>query len=389
MKKCLVAIVFVASMVAGCQKTEIYREAQTKMQFAGEIQKQTKASGEAPSAATETPIANLQAQDFRVWAFQNWDDPLTTETNEINSVYDKISNLLITYKPAAGNVNAKWDTGKDYYWPGTGKSLKFYAISSSNWTPKEVDATKVENVSITHTDGSTALGTMTITDFTVGPKADNDLMVADACIQMQDGSTAVDGVIVGNTVSQTFRHALTKVRFSFITTTTTTPVFVQSVTTTAMVNKGDLTVTFGNKIGFAWTTEGNVPFSDDCDTEIAFSAKEVTKVWLKDADEATPVEELTDNDGITLNDQKYTPIDTWLMIPQSLANQTVTITYILKDRQFSRTFPLAVSNDLTAWAPNQFVDYKVTIAPNMIDFDATVEGWTEKEVFIDDATDSE
>ena len=51
MKKCLVAIVFVACMVAGCQKTDIYREAKTKMQFVGEIQKQTKASGENPSAA--------------------------------------------------------------------------------------------------------------------------------------------------------------------------------------------------------------------------------------------------------------------------------------------------------------------------------------------------
>ena len=105
--------------------------------------------------------------------------------------------------------------------------------------------------------------------------------------------------------------------------------------------------------------------------------------------QAQTVADLTDKEGITLDNEEYTPIDTWLMIPQSLANKTVTITYILKDRQFSRTFPLAVSNDLTAWAPNQFVDYKVTIAPNMIDFDATVEGWTEKEVFIDDATDSE
>lgn len=388
MKKCLVAIVFVACMVAGCQKTEIYREAQTKMQFVGEIQKQTKASGVAPSATNDTPIANLQAQDFRVWAFQNWDDPLTANVNEINTEFDGIENLLISFKPAVGEVNAKWDTGKDYYWPGANKSLKFYAMSSSNWTTQN-GATGAETVSINHDGNSTALGTMTIADFTVAAEADNDLMVADACIQMQQGSTPEEGVVVGNSVEQTFRHALTKVRFSFITTTTTTPVFVQSVTTTAMANKGDLIVTFGDKMGFAWTTEDTEPFSDDCDKAIDFAAKEVTKVWLKDADEATLVADLTDKDGITLNDDDYTPIDTWLMIPQSLANQTVTITYILKDRQFSRTFPLAVNNDLTAWTANQFVNYKVTIAPNMIDFDATVEGWTEKEVFIDDATDSE
>jgi hypothetical protein len=73
------------------------------------------------------------------------------------------------------------------------------------------------------------------------------------------------------------------------------------------------------------------------------------------------------------------------MIPQSLSNATVTITYILKDRQFSQEFPLDITDVLTEWEPNQFVNYNVTIAPNLIDFDATVSGWNETDVVVGDS----
>ena len=39
MKRFLVAIVFASSMIAGCQKTDIYREASTKIEFVGDMQK--------------------------------------------------------------------------------------------------------------------------------------------------------------------------------------------------------------------------------------------------------------------------------------------------------------------------------------------------------------
>lgn len=388
MKRCLVAIVFASSMIAGCQKTDIYYEASTKIEFVGDMQKQTKAEGD-PSATNDGRFDNLYAQDFRVWAFKNWDDPLTTTVNEVNSEYDGITNLLISYhKPEEGKDKGTWDTGKDYYWPGNDKSLKFYAISSSNWTndPVEGDETVRETVSITHTAGSTALGTMTIADFTVAPEADNDLMVADACIQMQQGSTAVDGVIVDNKVSQTFRHALTKVRFNFITTNTSIPVFVQSIVTSNLYNKTDIEVAFGGEnTSFTWTRKTQTTFSDDCDDAIDFAAKGVTEVWQIGGATKTAVANLTDKDGITLNHTKYTPIDTWFMIPQPLSNATVTITYILNDRQFSKEFPLNVEGKLTEWTPNQFVNYNVTIAPNLIEFNATVEGWNERDVVINDS----
>lgn len=388
MKKVLLAIAFVSITIAACQKTDIISEARIPLEFRGEMVKQTKASGSPASAKNDDLMDNLYAQDFRVWAFKNWDDPLTTTTNEINTEYDGIKNLLISYKPAANQqVQGTWDTGKDYYWPGINKSLKFYAVSSSNWTtPGNTGATGAETVTITHNGNSTSIGTMKIENFKVDAKADNDLMIADACIQQQKGSVAQDGVVVGNAVTQTFRHALTKVRFSFITTSSTIPVFVQSITTTALYNKGTLDVDFSGELETSdWTPDTTAPFTDDVVTNIDFAAKSVTDVWVSGATEKTPVASLDDQSGITLNHEDYTDLDTWLMIPQALTDQTVTITYILKDRQFSRTFSLAAT-DLTSWKPNQFVNYKVTIAPNVIEFSATVEGWNEEGVTIDDSS---
>jgi hypothetical protein len=48
-------------------------------------------------------------------------------------------------------------------------------------------------------------------------------------------------------------------------------------------------------------------------------------------------------------------------------------------------FPLDVKDVLTEWEPNQFVSYNVTIAPNLIDFDATVSGWNETDVVVGDS----
>lgn len=390
MKKVLLAIVFASGIIAACQKTDIVSEARIPLEFKGEMMKQTKSSG-TPSATNDGQMQNLYAQDFRVWAFKNWDDPITTTVNEINQEYDGITNLLISYNP----VTKKWDTGKDYYWPGLNKSLKFYAVSSSNWTtPGNTGATDAETVTITHESNSTSLGTMTIKDFKVTAKADNDLMIADACIQQQKGSTNTTpaGVLTENSVTQTFRHALTKVRFNFITTSESVPVFVQNITTTALYDKGDLTVDFvGDLESSDWDTEtaaSKVSFTDDYITDINFAAKNVTEVWEDGKEAKTPVASLADKTGITLKSNEYTPLDTWLMIPQTLSEQTVTITYILNKRQFKRTFPLYATS-LTSWEPNQFVTYYVTIAPNMIEFDATVEGWTEKEVTVNDSsTDS-
>lgn len=389
MKKGLLAIVFASGMIAACQKTDIFSEARIPLEFKGEMVKQTKASGN-PSATNDELMQNLHAQDFRVWAYKNWDDPITTE-NEINQEYDGIANLLISYN----STTTKWDTGLDYYWPGLNKSLKFYAVSSSNWTkPGNTGADNAEAITITHESNSTSLGTMKIDNFLVTSKADNDLMIADACIQQQKGSTSTtpEGVVTENSVTQTFRHALTKVRFSFITTNSTIPVFVQDITTTALYNKGNLTVDFKDALTSSdWdtsTANSKVTFKDNYDKDIDFAGKSVTEVWENGKEEKTSVSALTDKTGITLNSDGYTNLDTWLMIPQELKDQTVTITYILKDRQFSRTFSLAAT-DLTSWEPNQFVNYKVTIAPNLIEFEATVEGWTEKEVTVNDsATDS-
>ena len=44
------------------------------------------------------------------------------------------------------------------------------------------------------------------------------------------------------------------------------------------------------------------------------------------------------------------------------------------ERNFESTFPLYTA-DLLQWLPNQYVRYTVTLAPNLISFNPTVEGW--------------
>ena len=71
----------------------------------------------------------------------------------------------------------------------------------------------------------------------------------------------------------------------------------------------------------------------------------------------------------------------WLVIPQGIGDKTVEVVYTIGGKQLTSVFPLYTSS-LTKWEHNQFVKYTITLAPNVISFNPSVDDW-------DDAVGSE
>ena len=355
-------------LAAGCQKTEVINRVGDKIGFSSELGKLTK-------AADPAGLDSLKKYGFKVWVYRNFEDQyFAGEGNGMNAIYDEMEALPVTFKDGA------WNAGKDYYWPGANKQLKFYAASCKQ---KDFELTKT-NVEITNNE--TATGTIKITDFAVKADANNDLMIADAITQAQADPTN------NNTVKPSFHHALTKVQFNFRTeaaTKTAHPVYIQKIETSKLVTKGSVTypIVEGTE---PWTlskvAEDSVAFYDD-------NKEKITLPNAKDAEGNETQNEITidgepttgdlDRTGLTL-DETFKTLDTWLLLPQPITGATVTVTYIIKDRQFTKKFALDATN-LTAWAPNQFVKYNVVIAPNLITFEPSVEGWDETNVSVNDS----
>lgn len=374
MKKILFVALAATLLAAGCQKTEIINPVGNAIGFSTGLNKLTKASD-----ADNTGTVNLQEQNFRVWAYGAYEDPNTT-TEEQNAIYDGIENLAVNYAAAT----TSWGTEQEYYWPGVEKELKFFAVSAD---AAFLGTSGTTSTSVTVTPGATlAAATMTIKDFVVennvtngGPNA--DLMVADFVQQHQDDKV----------VDLTFHHALSKVEFVFKTlaasgTETAPQVYVQSLSVADLASKGTLTVaapaaatadeTTGEgtdegttqsyqatvqPVEFNWGTPSvPVTFTDDWNTEVT----------LPEGVDATAA---TDNKAMLLTVEPQT-FTTWLMLPQNIEGKKVSITYIINKRQFTSIFALD-KNNLKAWDDNQHIKYTVTLAPNVISFNPTVQDW--------------
>lgn len=370
MKKILFVALAATLLAAGCQKTEIINPVGNAIGFSTGLNKLTKASD-----ADNTGTVNLQQQNFRVWAYGAYEDPNTT-TEEQNAIYDGIENLAVNYAAAT----TSWGTEQEYYWPGVEKELKFFAVSAD---AAFLGTSGTTSTSVTVTPGATlAAATMTIKDFVVennvtngGPNA--DLMVADFVQQHQDDKV----------VDLTFHHALSKVEFVFKTlaatgTETAPQVYVQSLSVADLASKGTLTVAAPaaatadettdegttqsyqatvQPVEFNWDTP-SVPviFTDDWNTEVT----------LPEGVDATVA---TDNKAMLLTVEPQT-FTTWLMLPQNIEGKKVSITYIINKRQFTSIFALD-KNNLKAWDDNQHIKYTVTLAPNVISFNPTVQDW--------------
>ena len=396
-------ILFVASLAtllaAGCQKTEIINPVGgPSLSFTTGMGKLTKAEGTAD--ADGAGESNLQAQDFRVWAYCAYDDTNTTDV-ETNTVYDGMEMLPVTYQAGAEGSEGTWSTEQEYYWPGVNKNLKFFAVSSSSLfadSEGQTDGTETVTVSLTSTDDS-SVPSLSIPSFTVNSDSPNeDLMVADF-VEQNQSTKAVD---------LKFRHALCKVQFVFKTLAEAdAKVYVQSLEAENLINTGSLTIaaddtqTADESDTDEGTTEGSEPTSP-VTTQIAFTwntdSENNTATFEDDYTTAIETEgEGADSDWPTEFDNIGTDADvdktalkltetaqefaTWLMVPQSVEDKTFKVTYLMGKKQFTNIFKLSAEN-LTEWGVNQFVKYTITLAPNRISFNPSVEDW-------DEATDVE
>ena len=151
-----------------------------------------------------------------------------------------------------------------------------------------------------------------------------------------------------------------------------------------------------NQIKFDWDTEDSDPviFNDDwTDVPTSTSGYPTTYKPAGEVDE----DELDENGHwvVPAAGEKAmlvvaNPTDeqaiftTWLMIPQEIKGKTVTITYLINDRQFKAIFPLSIETDLEDWVENQYIKYNVTLSPNKITFTADVTDWDKYNVNLDE-----
>jgi hypothetical protein len=276
----------------------------------------------------------------------------------------------------------------DYYWPGKDKALRFFAVSGERYKDNEgKDASFDVSVHIereTTGEGASAVTkvapTVTISNYKVDNTNPNtDLMVAD--FVRQDQNTVVNGE--KGVVALSFRHALTKVEFLFKTDTEKTEeaVYVQSVTVAGLNTVSTLVVDGdGESLAdkFDWREVSDpVPsiFTDDFKdpdpnekfpTEILHKGEKV-----KRAPEDTSAKKL--------GNDEYT-FCTWLAMPQSVEGKTVKVLYVIGDQQFERSFELDKGLQNKEWGVNQYVRYTVTLVPNKISFDSSVDDWSTTDV---------
>lgn len=416
MKKILFAAFAASLLAAGCQKTEVYQPANSgeKMTFSTEMKKITKAGEDGTTGETggsenqgNTPknegTLTLEGQGFYLWAYAAYSTENITNVDPKDRYYDGMNAMYLSHE--SGSWQPK--PAKDYYWPGTGKDLRFFAVSSKALGKTEGKPTVTITHGITedkeqtpHTI-TTDLPTMSIADYTVDPLLEgentDDLMVADFLEQNQSEN---ERKVVLN-----FHHALSKVEFLFKATNPgdadNLNVYVQQLKVLNLKNKGTLSVT---TTGFP--TTGNsfmAPVSLNWGEE---STKEGSETFTKKSpDEYTETVELV-KEGQTptaiFSDKVATEIDPettandpvsfakWLMLPQTISEKLVEIIYIINGRQFKATFPLDSSTSTTgatslnAWDVNKYIKYTITLAPNMITFDAKVEtDWVEQNPGID------
>ena len=252
MKKIFSIALAATLLAAGCQKTEVIGLDESKtgpaMTFSTEMKKITKAD------ATATGLANLKEQGFNVWAYADYNIEKATNVNKTTGIFDGMENWYVSSTTA--NNSTSWSARKEFYWPGKGKKLHFFAVSGTskgtgttdNPSPVAYDVdiypnfvdNKTTNVTIPEGSDITPPA-MTITGFTV-TSADDDLMVADFITQDQESKKATDAT--AGKVALNFRHTLSKVQFVFATPEIDDgpKVYVQQLTVTKLKDKGNLKV---------------------------------------------------------------------------------------------------------------------------------------------------
>lgn len=354
MKKILLVAAAAMVVAAGCEKTKILNPVEDTIGFSSQAGKLTK--------AYEGDQTTLKTQGIEVWAFH-----ATVDANngiELGDQFDDMAGIALTC------TDDTWTTVREYYWPGTEKSLDFFAISSKN---KELVPTFINEGGVN--DEANGKRVMTIPNYSVTASvADDDLMVADFVRQHQGQN--------GKQVHLGFHHALSKVMFKFTTTSTET-VKVNSLTIEGLTIKGDLTVSEGavidgihdntrSEVDLAWT------LGDQENDKANFTKSEVRVL--------TP-------EATSTQDDLYV---TWLVLPQTIsdndnntltaADKRVKINYTVGTGEKAKTFDVVFelgSSTFPAWEENQAVTYTVNITPNKITFTPDVKGWEDPATNVD------
>jgi hypothetical protein len=370
MKKILFAAFAVSLLTVGCQKTEIIHQVASTdgslMSFSTEMSKLTKSTPVATPLAEADGMYNLRAQEFRIWAYCDYDDTNTTEIVEKDAIYDGMANLNIGYDKSADyddaeeNDKGTWAPIKEYYWPSAGKALRFFAVSGVD-LGEDLSVQNKVNISIERTPGTdnveTIKSTLTINGYTVDNSNPNtDLMVAEVVTH--------DKSVPDKRVTFNFHHALSKVQFKFKTGGGDAVVKVKNLTVNGIKTIGDLSVV---------------------NDEISWSGQATNEDNTKNSFTALSPE------GVLLTGTETT-LATWLVIPQKIVTRgdddkviggyKVQVVYEIGEgesrREFNAVFPLYVAENerLVKWDKNQYTKYLVTITPNKITFNAEAEEWT-------------
>lgn len=370
MKKIFIISASAIFLAVGCQKTEIINPTSgDTITFSASLNKITK-------AANDSGTDNLKAQDFHIWAYTAEDNPNTNEKNEANAEYDGMVGLKFEY------IGDKWvpETKKDYYWPGEGKHLKFFAISGHTGAGVKTDVEPtIDDDEAKANDGGLEYASIKITDFAITDQNyHTDLLVADFIKQHQKQN--------GRVVKPEFHHALSKVQFCFKTIAEPgANIFVESLYVDELEAKGNLNVTYAStaasnenapevaKVKFEWNTAAaavapNQKFTDDY------------KTVYEGTDFPAKIEDVSTDS----HDKKVMPLTTtaepfttWLMLPQTVVGKKVVITYLVNERRFTATLALDKDSTVQEWVENQFVRYTVTLAPTKVLFNATTMPWTQ------------
>ena len=390
MKKILFAAFAASLLAAGCQKTEVYQPANSgeKMTFSTEMRKMTKGT---PTDGLDS----LKAQGFYLWAYAAFSTENVSNVDQTTRIYDGMNGMMLKYNTTAQSWQP--DPNKAYYWPGQNKNLRFFAVSSKDDGIKE----KVTNLNKITESGEHVITkedpSMTIQNYTVlatGDKiAKDDLMVADFLDLNQSSN---ERKVVLN-----FRHALSKVEFLFKATNPgnvdNLKVYVQQLKVLGLKNQGTLSVTpvtqnlfseqvYENPVKLDWGTEesktGNESFIQKSTAQYADTSYPTIETIKEKNDQNQDVVIFSESVATLIDPEvtATTPLSfaKWLMLPQSIEGKLVEIIYVINGRQFKATFALDKSTtgdsltELKQWGQNKYIKYTITLAPNIISFDANV-----------------
>ncbi|WP_081618607.1 fimbrillin family protein [Segatella paludivivens] len=201
-------------------------------------------------------------------------------------------------------VNKMWETTADHYWPGTDKTVNFYAYYP----------TSITNGTIIHTAGTTPTLKYTVP--------------ADAATQadiMTSTSTGVSGTTYSST-SVSFEHILAAVKFT-VGTSGLPSGTIKSITISGIKNSG--TYTFGS----GWTLGS---------TSSSFTV--------------SPSSVITGAAGADITSGTFT----MMMIPQSFTNATIILTY-----NTGTSYRKTISGN---WTANNIYTYNLSKSVNVGDY---------------------